>query len=331
MDGCGVLDVPEQLAAPRARHVVPDERGAGEQWSGAPPLLRDGDRGAVPAGQERQGPVGEGHAPAPCDGPGDEAEPFEGRHQLGGPGDRDGHQPRQVRQGDPGPVGDEVEGALLGGLEGGGQQIVGDLPPRTLDGEVGWDRDHLGLLLLGKEASLLYPVEDSAQLDGGADRGWAPHRVVRRRRDRLALEGEIEGNGGAGQRPADVSEPHVVGHQHDHGSGERPLAEPPHPAGEGGPVGGEPLPDDADGAAAGELDGGVQGRGPVPPEPYGVCDAGDGDRQPVDRGEGVEPPHQVAPPLGGDGAVADELVQGGLFLLGEPPQPRGGEVEPLGR
>ena len=64
---------------------------------------------------------------------------------------------------------------------------------------------------------------------------------------------------------------------------------------------------------------------------YGVCDAGDGGRQPVDRGEGVEPSHQVAPPLGGDGAVADELVQGGLLLLGEPPQPGGGEVEPLGR
>ena len=303
----------------------------GKQGSGAPPLLCDGHGRAVPAGQEGQGPVGEGHAPAPGDGPDDEAEPFEGGDDLGGPGDRDGHQSGQVRQGDPGPVGNQVEGALLGGLEGGGQQIVGDLPPRTLDGEVGWDRDDLGLVLLGKEASLLYPVQDGAELDGGVDRGRTPHRVVRRRLDRLALEGEIEGNGGAGQRPADVPEPHVVGHQHEDRSGERPLAQPPHPVGKAGPVGGEPLPDDADGAAAGKLDGGVQGRGPVPPEPYGVCNAGDGGRQAVDRCEGVEPSHQVAPPLGGDGVGAYELVQGGLLLPGEPPQPGGGEVEPLGR
>ena len=68
VDGGGVLDVPEQLAAPRAGHVVPDEWGAGEQWSGAPPLLRDGHGRPVPAGQEGQGPVVRAMRPLPAMG-----------------------------------------------------------------------------------------------------------------------------------------------------------------------------------------------------------------------------------------------------------------------
>ena len=66
---------------------------------------------AVPAGQQRQPPVGEGQPSARVAGPGREAEAFEGDDAVGDPLGRDAHQPGQLLEGDPGPVGDEVEGA----------------------------------------------------------------------------------------------------------------------------------------------------------------------------------------------------------------------------
>ena len=116
----------------------------------------------------------------------------------------------------------------------------------------------------------------------------------------------------------------------EHGSRERPAAQPPHAVGEGRPVRGVSAPDDADGPPAGQLDGGVQGRGPVPPEPDGVCDGGDGGGDAVDGGQCVEALHQVAPPLCGDGTVAEEIVDDRALLSGEPVQPVGGEVVTLG-
>ena len=112
--------------------------------------------------------------------------------------------------------------------------------------------------------------------------------------------------------------------------GERPAAQLPHPVGEGGPVGGVPPPDDADGAAVGKLHGGVQGRGPVPAEPDGIRDAGENGGQPVHGSQGVQALHEDAPPAVGDGAEADQLVYTQPLLGGQPLQPGGGEVEPLG-
>ena len=137
VDGCGVLRVPEQLAAPPAGDVAPLERAFGVLQGDAPPLARHGHGCAVPAGQERQPPVGEGQPSARAAGPGRQAEAFEGDDAVGDPLGRDAHQPGQLLEGDPGPVGDEVEGALLYGLEKDRQHVVGDVPPRTLDGEVG--------------------------------------------------------------------------------------------------------------------------------------------------------------------------------------------------
>ena len=74
------------------------------------------------------------------------------------------------------------------------------------------------------------------------------------------------------------------------------------------PVGGEPLPDDADGLPIGKGHGGVQGCGPVPAEPDGECDVRDGGGDAVDGGQGVEALHQAAPPLCGDGTGAHQLV-----------------------
>ena len=83
VNGPGVLDVPEQLAAPAARHVAPVVWGFGIHGGDAPPPPRHGDGGAVPTGQERHAPVGEGESSAPVDGPGHEAEAFEGVDELG--------------------------------------------------------------------------------------------------------------------------------------------------------------------------------------------------------------------------------------------------------
>ena len=209
--------------------------------------------------------------------------------------------------------------------------MVGDVPAGTLDGEVG-GRRRLGRLgLRRKRASRLRPVEDRAQVDGGVDGGRAPHRVAGTCRDRLPLQGQEAGNGSAGEHPAGVSQPHLVGHEHEDGAGERAVAQPPHPVGEGRPVGGEAPAHDAHGAPVRQRHGGVQGAGPEPAEAYGVGDAGDGGGQPVDDGQGVEPLHQDAPPRGGDGPVSDQLVGGRVLLPGQAFKPVGGEVEPSRR
>ena len=60
VDGGGVLDVPEKLPTPGAGDVGPDDAVAGEPGGCAPTPFRLGQGGAVPAGQEGQGAVGEG-------------------------------------------------------------------------------------------------------------------------------------------------------------------------------------------------------------------------------------------------------------------------------
>ena len=128
-----------------------------------------------------------------------------------------------------------------------------------------------------------------------------------------------------------MPEPHLVGRQDQHRPGHWPLAKPPEPLGEAGPVGGESLPDDAQGPAAGQNQAGVQGHGPVPAEAYWESDTGDGAGQPVDGGQGVHALHQAAPPLGRDEILAHQLFNGHAFLFRETAQPGGGEVEPPGR
>ena len=64
VDGLGVLDVPEQLAAPCAGDVAPCERSAGVDGGRAPPPAGGSHGHAVPACEQRQPPVGEGEAPA---------------------------------------------------------------------------------------------------------------------------------------------------------------------------------------------------------------------------------------------------------------------------
>ena len=128
-----------------------------------------------------------------------------------------------------------------------------------------------------------------------------------------------------GQRSSGVPQPHLVGHEHEDGSRKRPFAEPVETLCEPRPVRREPLPDHAEGPAVGELDGGVQGRGPVPAQPDGSRLGSDGRRQPVYDAHGVEPLHQDAPPLSGDRVFAEYFVQAHVFPCREPTQPGGRE------
>ena len=250
---------------------------------------------------------------------------------MGDPLGRDAHQPGQLLEGDPGPVGDEVEGALLYGLEQDRQHVVGDVPARTLYREVGGRVGPLRLRLYWKLSARPRPVEGVAQVDLGADLWRAPYPVARPRQDRKAFHGEQGRNVSGGEEPSGVPEPHRVGHEYQHRSGHSPVAQPPEPPREARPVGGEPLPEDADGPAVGQRHGGVEGDGAVPAEPDGERQAGDGGGDAVDGGLGVEALHQAAPPLRGDGTGAHQLVEGHALLVREPAQPGGGEMEPPGR
>ena len=209
--------------------------------------------------------------------------------------------------------------------------MVGDVPSRTLDGEVGGRVGALRFRLYWKLSARPHPVEGVAQVDLGADLRRTPYPVGRPRQDRKAFHGEQGRNVGGGEEPSGVPEPHLVGHERQHRSGHRPVAQPPETPGESRPVGGQSLPDDADGPPVGKGHGGVEGDGAVPAEPDGERDVGDVGGYAVNGCHGVEALHQAAPPLGGDGAAAKQLVEGDLLLCGEPPQPLGGEVEPPGR
>ena len=239
-------------------------------------------------------------------------------------------QPGQVVQGEPGPVGEQVEGALLGGLEQGGQHVVGDSPSASvLANVVGHGSPRQGPLG-GKRAPGVHPVDGVPQADGGVDRGQPPHPVAGGSRGRVALDGEDRGGLRSGQQPAGVAQPGLVGDDQEDAAEARPLFEPPEPLGEARTVGGVSLPDDGDGAPSGEGDGGVHRHGPVPAESDGVVEVGDGGGEPVDDGHGVEPLQEEATPLGRDGAVQEEAVHGDALLLGQSAQPCGGEVEPAG-
>ena len=209
--------------------------------------------------------------------------------------------------------------------------MVGDVPPRTLDGEVGGRVGALRFRLYWRLSARPHPVEGVAQVDLGADLWRTPYPVARPRQDRKAFHGEQGRNVGGGEQPSGVPEPHLVCHEDQHRSGHRPVAQPPEPPGEARPVGGQSLPDDADGPPVGQRHGGVEGDGAVPAEPDGERQAGDGGGDAVDGCHGVEALHQAAPPLGGDGTGAHQLVEGHALLAREPAQPCGGQVEPPGR
>ncbi len=123
VNGLGVFQVAQQLAAAGAADVAPGHRGLRLDRRGAPALPGQSHGGPVPAGQRRQPPVGKGQAAASFRTRGNYQaqlpEPFQ---HLVEPGPPHSHQLAQVSRLQPGPVGQQVQGALLAGLQQGGQQ-----------------------------------------------------------------------------------------------------------------------------------------------------------------------------------------------------------------
>ena len=222
VDGPGVLDVPEQLAAPAAGDVAPVVGGFGVHGGDAPPPPRHGDGGAVPTGQERHAPVGESESSAPVDGPGHEAEPFEGVDELGRAALGDGHQARQLRAEQPGPVVDKVEGALLRGFEKDGQSAV------CVRGAVAGQVRLRGVGLHRQLSPGSQLPQGVAEVRGGTGGGGAPYLVLGSGEGRVPFQRQQRLHG-AGQHLAGVSQPHLVGDQDEDRSGARPVSQLPEP------------------------------------------------------------------------------------------------------
>ncbi|MYE31877.1 MAG: hypothetical protein F4X80_04315 [Chloroflexi bacterium] len=115
MDGVGVLDVPEQLAAPRAGDVPPVGPVAGQDMPDAPPPARRAHRRPVAAGEQRLPPAGERPAGAAVHGDAlREPQPLGDGEDAPHPWTGDAHKPPEAPLPDQRPVGHEIEGALLG-------------------------------------------------------------------------------------------------------------------------------------------------------------------------------------------------------------------------
>ena len=290
---CSMLRRSWRLRLPETLRQSPASLGAALHRFLAPPTAARSLRASIASPWSVRGESASSGGDA-----GDEAEPLQGGGDLIGAMTDEAQQPGQVVEGEPGPVGEQVEGALLGGLQQGGQHVIGDSPSASvLTNVVGHGSPRQGPLG-GKRAPGVHPVDGFPQADGGVDRGQPPHPVAGGSPGRVALDGEDCGGLRSGQQPSGVAQPGLVGDDQEDAAKARPLFEPPEPLGEARTVGGVSLPDDGDGAPSGEGDGGVHRHGPVPAEADGVADVGDGGGQPVDDGHGVEPLQEEATPPG---------------------------------
>ena len=123
VDGLGVLQVAQQLAAAGAVDVAPGQRRFRLHRGGAPALPGQPHGGPIQAGQHRQPPIRKGQTAAFFRTRGNYQsqlpDPFQHPVEPGAP---HSHQLPQVGRLQPGPVGQQVQGALLGGLQQSGQQ-----------------------------------------------------------------------------------------------------------------------------------------------------------------------------------------------------------------
>ena len=162
VDGGRVLDVPEKLSAAPAGEIAPLDGGVGVYGSDAPPPLGRANRGAVPSGERSQPPVGDGETAAALDG-GDQREVQDRKppDDLGEPRPLQPHKRAQVGVGEPRPIGEQVEGALLDGFEHRGQHPI--LPGLSV--EVSGQGRPCRRLLVGPGASRPGVVEDGAKVE----------------------------------------------------------------------------------------------------------------------------------------------------------------------
>ena len=98
------------------------------------------------------------------------------------------------------------------------------------------------------------------------------------------------------------------------------------PLGEAGAVGGGTPADDGKDTPVGKGDGGVHRSGAAEAQLQGEGHVGEGGREPVDDGNGIEALQERAEPLCRHGSAAEQRIDGDAFLACEDAESLGGEV-----
>ena len=146
----------------------------------------------------------------------------------------DAQQPPQFLRADPGPVGEQVQGELAGGFKPSGQQPIEDCPPGAVHHDVLGQGCPQWRWLRRQCAAPLHVGQDIAQVQGGGD-GWGmPHRGTNTGQCRVPLQYQESREGRAGQQPAGVAQPHLVGQEQQNAVGQRLLPQTPEPLGKAG-------------------------------------------------------------------------------------------------
>ena len=213
VDGGGVVQVPQQLAGAPAGDGSPVPVFAGIQGRGAPAPSGRSYRCAVAASDDGQAAVGQDQAAFRGGRAGGHPKILQGGDELGEPRAGDPEQPLQVPGSDPGPVGEQVDDALLGWLEQGGQEVVRKVPPRRGRVEACGERRAGRGRSRGSAPSAVIRVEDRAQAEGGTGGRQPPDRVIGACAHRILLQGEVNGRGKARQQAAGVAQADLVGHE----------------------------------------------------------------------------------------------------------------------
>ena len=335
MDGLGVVQVAQQLAAAGAVDVAPVQGGIGIHRSGAPTAGGLFPRRSGPGGRAPQvpGPTGPGSAfppPSPArPGPGTSAAPRPGRPWWGSPPGTAPGGP-WVSQGQSWSRSRTLFSERL--------SRTGSRCGGTLSSSFRSSR-----MSAGTASRRAGPASGSSPPEEGtySSNSWRSRDTglagVRQMRDRPAaawaasLSRARKPSRGrlSSIRPTWRSRT-SSGAKQQHGVGTGLLGQPPQPLGEGGAVGGVAHAHHRQGAAAGQRNASVQGTGPVPLQPERPFRLGKGGGNAVDNGQGVQPFQQDPLPAGGNGAEGQRFLQGDSLQLGQPLQPGRGQAVAAG-
>ena len=235
----------------------------------------------------------------------------------------------QVGRRDPGPVRDQVEGALLHGLEQRRQHPLVPAAPSSCR-EAPRKRAPRQRPLDRPRATRPHVRERLVQPETCRPRRRAPDAGASARRGRIPLKSEEGDEVGPRQEPARMAQPHLVGHEQEGARRLRSLPQPPDALAEARAVRRQALPHDGDRAPVGQRDGGIHGHGPVPAEAEREGDAGERRGEAVDDRHGVETLEEDAPPAPRDGPRAEQLVHAHTLLPGHAPHSLGAEAVAAG-
>ena len=212
MHRIGVLNVPEQLTGSCSGDVSPGSGTVRVCKGGAPSLLHRAHGGAIAPCEDREPQVGKDEAAtALYNVVDDETQACEPLQKLGDPRPLHLQHPTQVSGRHPGPVGEQVEAALLRRFEQRRQQVVGCGVVLPVHLEVFGEGDPLGRLL-GRQLSAGFGVlQGPTEVEGYPARGYAPYGRGWVCRHSVPLKGEERSGRRSCQQPPRLSEAHLVG------------------------------------------------------------------------------------------------------------------------